>query len=299
MNDEINIDDFRSAGKIASQIREESKKLIMPGESILDIAETIEKMIFDEGGRPAFPVNISINSFAAHFTPEKTYEKLLEDEDVVKIDLGVDVNGGLGDTAYTIDLSGKYETLVNASKEALDEAIKFLKPGVKIGEIGGVVEEKIKSFGFKPISNLTGHKIITGLLHAGIDVPNVKTSDPYEIQEGEVYAIEPFASTGSGFVSDLDQVEIFSLYSMNTVKMRQSRQILNHIINEYGLLPFSERWLNKKFPSRLAVSAALKELLREQIIRAYPILKDSGDGIVSQAEHTLYITKNGAEILTK
>ncbi|MDD5022695.1 MAG: M24 family metallopeptidase, partial [Candidatus ainarchaeum sp.] len=168
-----------------------------------------------------------------------------------------------------------------------------------IGFIGGIIEEKIKSFGFKPISNLTGHKITTGLLHAGIDVPNIKTDDPYEFREGEIYAIEPFATTGSGFVSDIDQVEIFSLYSFNTVKMRQSRQILNQIISERGLLPFSERWLNKKFPSRLTISVALKEMLREQIIRAYPVLKDSGDGLVSQTEHTILITDKGNEVLTK
>lgn len=299
MEEEINIDDFREAGKVASKIREESKKLVIPGEGLLDIAETIEKMVDEEGADLAFPVNICVNSIAAHYTPSKNSTAVLGEEDVVKIDIGTNVNGGIGDTAYTIDLSDKNEKLVKASKEALQTAIEMVKTGVKIGEIGAAVEEKIKSFGFKPISNLTGHKITTGLLHAGIDIPNVKTDDPYQLQEGEVYAIEPFASTGSGFVSDLDQVEIFSLYSLSPVKMRQSRQILNHIMSDRGLLPFAERWLNKKFTSRLTVSAALKEMLREQILRAYPVLKDSEDGLVSQAEHTVLVTKDGCEVLTK
>lgn len=297
--DKINVEDFRQAGKLASKIREESKSLINPGEGLLDIAETIEKMIYEEGAKPAFPLNISINSLSAHFTPEVNCEKTLGEEDVVKIDIGVSINDAIGDTAYTIDLGGKYEALVKASEEALEAAIAIVKPGVKIGDIGGAIEEKIKSHGFKPIANLTGHKISTGILHSGIDIPNVKTDDPYEMQVDEVYAIEPFATTGSGFVSDLDQVEIFSLVSLSPVKMRQSRQILSHIIEQYGLLPFAERWLNKKFNSRLTVGAALKEMLREQIIRAYPVLKDSGDGIVSQAEHTVLVTESGAEILTK
>lgn len=299
MEDKINIDDFRQAGKIASKVRDESKKLINPGEGILDIAETIEQMIGEEGAKMAFPVNVCTNSIAAHFTPDSRYTEALGEEDIVKIDIGTDVNGGIGDTAYTIDLSGKQEKLVKASEEALEAAIAFIKPKVKIGEIGAIVEEKIKSHGFKPISNLTGHKITTGLLHAGIDIPNIKTDDPYEIQEEEVYAIEPFASTGSGYVSDMDEVEIFSLYSLSPVKMRQSRQILTHILDEYQLLPFAERWLNKKFTSRLTVSVALKEMLREQILRAYPVLKDSKDGLVSQAEHTLLVTENGVEVLTK
>jgi len=175
----------------------------------------------------------------------------------------------------------------------------MIKPGIKIGDVGAKVEETIKSFGYKPISNLTGHKILPGLLHAGVDVPNIKTNDAYEFQEGEIFAIEPFASTGSGIVSDLDDIEIFSLHSFSPVKMRQSRQILQYIIENHGLLPFAERWLNNKFQSRLTVSAALKEMLREQIIQAYPILKDSGDGLVSQTEHTILITEDGNENLTK
>lgn len=299
MEEEINIEDFKQAGKIASKVREESKKLINPGEGLLDIAETIEQMVGEEGAKMAFPVNICINSIAAHFTPAHKDQQPLGEEDLVKIDIGTNVNGAIGDTAYTIDLSGKNEKLVKASEDALESAIAFMKPKVKIGEIGALIEEKIKSYGFKPIANLTGHKITTGLLHSGIDIPNIKTDDPYELQEGEVYAVEPFASTGSGFVSDLDQVEIFSLYSLSPVKMRQSRQILVYIVEEHGLLPFAERWLNKKFSSRLTVAAALKEMLREQILKAYPVLKDSGEGLVSQSEHTVLITEKGCEVLTK
>jgi len=297
--DKINIDDFIEAGKIASKVREESKSLIMPGERLLDVAETIEQMIGEEGAKLAFPTNISVNSLAAHFTPDARCEIVFGDDDVVKVDLGTDINGGLGDTAYTIDLSDKNENLLKASREALESAISIVKPGVAIGKIGEVIEDKIKSYGFKPISNLAGHKITTGILHSGIDIPNIKTDDPYQLQEGEVYAIEPFASTGSGFVSDLDQIEIFGLYSFDSVKMRQSKQILKYIITERGLLPFSERWLSKKFKSRLMVSVALKEMLRKQIINGYPVLKDTGDGLVSQFEHTMLITDNGCKVLTK
>ncbi len=299
MNEEINIDDFKEAGKIAGKVRKESIKLVMPGASVLDIAETLEQMIIEEGAIPAFPANISCNSVAAHYTPEHETDRVLGDEDVVKIDVGAAVNDGIGDTAHTIDLSGKHENLVKSTKEALDAAIAMAKPGVKVGDIGAVIEEKIKSYGFKPVSNLSGHMILPGVLHAGVNIPNVKTSDPYQLQEGEIFAIEPFASSGSGFVSDMDEVEIFSLYSLNPVKMRQSRQILNHVVQERRLLPFAERWLNKKFNSRLTVSAALKEMLREHIIQGYPPLKDSEGGLVSQAEHTILITSNGAEILTK
>jgi len=296
---EDNLDEFREVGKIGSKIREESKRLIMVGESLLDIAETVEGMIAEQGCVPAFPVNISLNDIAAHYTPETGSERELGEKDVVKIDIGVSLNGSIADTAYTVDLSGENEKLVEASERALENAITAIKPGAKIGEIGGVIEETIKGYGFNPISNLTGHKIQTGVLHAGVEIPNVKSNDHYELKAGEIFAVEPFATTGSGYVEDQEQVEIFGLYAPASVRMRQSRKIIEYVINEYGALPFAERWIRKKFPSRLLVSAALKELLESHFIKGYPVLREAGKGLVSQAEHTILITEEGNEVLTK
>lgn len=298
MDDSV-LEDFRQAGKIAAKIREESKSLIIVGETLLDIAETIEQMIGEEGAKPAFPVNISINEIAAHYTPEFQSEVLLGEVGVVKIDLGTEINGAIADTAYTVDLDGKNEKLVVAAETALANAIKNIKPGVKVGEIGGIIESTIKSFGYKPISNLTGHMIKPHELHAGVEVPNVKTNDPYEFAEGDIFAIEPFATNGAGHVEDLEQVEIFSLYVPSSIRMRQSRKIVEHVIGNYGISPFAERWVRKEFPSRLLVSAALKELLQNHFLRGYPILREAGKGLVSQAEHTILVTSDGCEVMTK
>jgi len=293
------IDNFIEAGKICAKIREESKSLIMVGEPLLDIAETIEKMIFEDGAKPAFPVNISINEIAAHYTPEFEDKSVLPGEGVVKIDLGVELYGGIADTAYTIDLDGKNEKLLQAAEEGLNIAISTMKPGLTIGELGGIVEEKIRSFGVKPISNLTGHMMLPGELHTGIDVPSVKNSDPYQFQVGDVFAIEPFATNGAGYVSDMEQVEIFSLHMPHQIRMRQSRKILQHILEKYALMPFAERWIRSSFESKMLVGASLKELLTSQVIKGYPVLKEAGNGLVSQFEHTLLVEENGVRVLTK
>ncbi len=294
------IDDFRKAGKIAARIREESRSLVMIGESLLDVAENIEKMIRDEGASPAFPVNISLNSIAAHYTPEFGSTQNLTENDIVKVDLGVELNGGLADTAYTIDLSGKYEQLVKASEEALANAINAIKPGVTTSYVGGIVEETIKKYGFKPISNLTGHKIEPYDLHAGVSLPSVGGSgESYSFQEGDIFAVEPFATNGAGYVEDMEQVEIFSVYAPNPVRMRQSRQILQHVLDNYGVLPFAERWVRSKFSSKMLVSMSLKELLASHTIRGYPVLRDTGNGMVAQTEHTIVVTENGCEVMTK
>lgn len=293
------IEAFREAGRLGAKIREESKALIMVGESLLDIAETIEQMMVEEGARPAFPVNISINDIAAHYTPESESEASLEDKDLVKVDMGLELNGGLSDTAYTVDLGGENEKLVEASRTALEKAIASIRPGVAVGEIGELIEETIKGYGFKPISNLSGHMIKSNELHAGVEIPNVKSNDPYQLKEGEIFAVEPFATTGNGYVEDLDQVEIFSLYTPAKVRMRQSRKIVDHVIKSYGTLPFAERWIRKEFKSKLLVSASLRELLENHFIRGYPVLREISRGLVSQAEHTILVTADGCEVLTK
>lgn len=292
------IEAFREAGKLASRIREDSKRLIMVGESLLDIAETIEQMITEEGAKPAFPVNISINDIAAHYTPEAESQESLGEKDLVKVDMGIELNGGLSDTAYTIDLSGENEDLVKASQDALSKAIEAIKPGMAVGDIGGVIEDTIKGYGFKPIANLSGHMIKSNELHAGVEIPNVRTQDRYMLKESEIFAVEPFSTTGNGFVEDLDQVEIFSLYSPAKVRMRQSRKIIEHVIKNYGMLPFAERWVRKEFKSKLLVSAALRELLENQFIRGYPVLREVSRGLVAQSEHTILVTADGCEVLT-
>lgn len=297
--DEKELEQFREAGKIASRIREDSKRLIMVGESLLDIAETVEQMINEAGARPAFPVNISINDIAAHYTPELESENSLDDKDLVKIDLGVELNGGLADTAYTVDLGGDSENLVKAADDALEGAIKLIKPGVSVLDVSGVIEDTIKGRGFRPISNLSGHMIKSNELHAGVEIPNVRGGERYRFKEGDIFAIEPFATTGAGHVEDLEQVEIFSLYMPSKIRMRQSRKIVEFVINNFGMLPFAERWVRKEFKSKLLVSAALKELLQNHFLRGYPVLREAGRGMVAQAEHTILVTADGCEVMTR
>ena len=299
---ERHLPDFREAGKLAGKIREQSKSLISVGEPLLDIAETIEKIIIEEGGRPAFPVNISINEIAAHNTPEFGSEIVLGEKDLVKIDLGVEINGALADTAYTIDLSDENGKLIEASETALAKAISAIKPGIRTGSIGEIIEETIKGFGYLPISNLSGHMIKPNELHAGIDIPNVKTENAentHKFREGEIFAIEPFVTNGEGFVEELEQVEIFSVFMPAQIRMRQSRKIAEYVLANFGTAPFAERWIRKEFSSRLLVSAALREMLQSHLLRGYPILREKGRGLVAQTEHTIRITADGCEILTK
>ena len=290
---------FEQAGKIAASVLREAPKLVLPGESYFDIAESLEKMIVDAGGKPGFPANISINEIAAHFTPEADNAILIGETDLVKIDIGAQIDGCIGDTAVTVDLSGEHGKLCEASQAALDAALATIKPGVFVGDIGAAIEREIVSRGYKPIENLTGHKIEPYLLHAGVDIPNISGHKGYEVQEGDIFAIEPFASTGSGHVADTSQVEIFSLQSTPRLRMKYSRELMEYIVGNYFSLPFAERWLRGVFKSRLTLSTALRELMNSGALHPYPVLRDTGKGMVSQFEHTVIVEHDSAKATTK
>ncbi|MDO8339764.1 MAG: type II methionyl aminopeptidase [Candidatus Burarchaeum sp.] len=290
---------YEKAGKIVWKALAEGRRMIRPGARLLDVAERVEAIIAEEGALPAFPVNISINADAAHDTPKFGDGRTFGEKDLVKLDAGAHIEGYIGDAAITIDLSGEQGALVEASAAALEAAVAAIKPGVGVVEMGGIVEEEIKKRGFRPIENLTGHQIAQYILHAGTEIPNVRRGGQDVFEEGQVYAIEPFATTGAGSVAEGSYVEIFGFEERQAVRMRESRRMMALAEHKYRTLPFAERWLRKEFDSRLLFEAALRELVLSGAFRQYPILTEVKKGLVSQAEYTVLVEHDGAKILTK
>ncbi|HTY43645.1 MAG TPA: M24 family metallopeptidase, partial [Patescibacteria group bacterium] len=147
------------AGKIASEVREYAKSFIKPNMKLLEIAEKIEEKIKKLGGEPAFPTNLSINEIAAHYTPSHNDETLAHG--LLKVDLGVHVDGWTADIAFSIDLeaSSLNKKLIEASESALKKALEISKENVSISEIGRAIQKTIESHGFSPIINLSGHEM--------------------------------------------------------------------------------------------------------------------------------------------
>ncbi len=290
------MDDWQKAGKIAAQSLQFGKKLIKVDANILDVIEKIENEIKKLNGSPAFPAQVSINDMAAHFTPNDERDLKFKEGDLVKLDVGVHVNGFIGDNALTVDL-GDNKELSKASELALKEAIKLAKPGIKIYHIGEVIEKTITEFGFKPIKNLSGHGLDQYEPHSGLTIPNYNNNDELELEEDQVIAIEPFATNGIGLVEDGKLSGIYKLVNAKQVRNDISREVLKYIIQEYKTLPFAKRWLLKKFDS-FRVNFALRVLEKESILHHYPQLPEKSKGLVSQHEFTLRV-KDNPEILTK
>lgn len=285
------LEKYREAGRILKIVRAEAVEMVRVGNSLLQVAEFVENRTIELGGKPAFPCNISRNQEAAHATP-KLGDTDVFGKDMVKLDLGVHVDGYIADSAVTIDLSGNSD-ITKAAEEALAAAIDLAKPGISTGELGAAIESSIRSYGLNPIMNLTGHGLSQYEAHDDPSVPNRHMEGGLILKEGDVLAIEPFATNGVGAVHDGNWSEIYSLIRKKPVRLPAVRNVLKQV-EEYRELPFAKRWLK---PEKL--DFALLQLEKAGILHSYPVLLESAGGLVAQAEHTIIITQDGCEVTTK
>ncbi|MBW2993221.1 type II methionyl aminopeptidase [Candidatus Woesearchaeota archaeon] len=289
------LEKLKKAGKIAAEALEFARWLVKPGVLVVEVCDKVEEKIRRLEAEPAFPVQISMNDIAAHFCPESDDKAEFSDQ-LVSIDVGVHVDGWVGgDTALTIDLSKKNEELVKASRDALNNAIRIIKPGVKLREIGAVIHDTITDYGFSPVRNLSGHGLGEWSVHERPSIPNYDNGDNTELKEDDLIAVEPFATNGAGIIYESSPATVFALVNKKPVRLPMVRRVLKEIEKLNGL-PFTTRWLTKKFSSSAKI--AIVQMARQDIIKEYPPLIDKNHGLVSQAEHSL-IVRDKPIILTK
>ena len=284
--DEVELEKYIKAGNITAQVLEFGKTIIKKNVSLLDATEKIEQKIFDLGGLPAFPVQIAMNETAAHFCPEDDDKTVLTDQ-LCCLDVGVHVDGCIGDSAVTIDLSGKHGDLIKAAEEALQAALEIVNIGQAIGSIGKRIEETIVSHGFNPVRNLSGHGLTRFGVHDSPNIPNYDTKEATMLEKGMTIAIEPFATTGAGMIHEKGNATVFDMTCKKSVRVGFVRDIFRQLEGYHGL-PFTTRWLTKHF-TPAQVKYALGQMRQLGILHEYPPLVERSGGFVSQAEHSVYI----------
>ncbi len=300
--DSNELEKYIRAGRIACMVRRDVEKVVKENVKLIDIANYLENRIIELGGYPAFPINVSINDIAAHYTPLSNDSNVIPSNSVVKIDIGVHVDGYIADTAITISLNDKYITLVEAVKEALEKALKIVGKGVKFSDVGGVIESVIKSYGYKPIINLSGHSLDRYVIHSGNYIPNFRDRLNREsFKSGGAYAIEPFATDGIGYVENLNVVTIYALkYNPKRVNKLPNdiQKFYNTIYSSRKTLPFSIRWYVDLVGEEAKALSYLNILQKEGLLIEYPVLVEKRRGIVAQYEHTIVIDDRGEVFIT-
>ena len=289
---------LREAGKIAAKVRDTTLAEIKPGMKVEYICDIVNQRVKELGGKMAFPCNVDIDHVAAHYCAPLNDRTVVPERSIVKLDVGVHVDGYIADTAKTVSFDPELDYLVEAAQAGLDAAINTIRPGIRANEIGAAIEEAIKRHGAKPISNLTGHKLARYVVHAGQSIPNVDGLDRHVINEGDVYAIEPFAvpPSAEGKVMDGPPSNIYRMLKRHSVK-GVAKKMMKHIQSEYRTLPFASRWVIRKYNTP-AGKAAFQELLHAKCIMSYPQLIERTRAKVAQAEHSVIVTEDGCEVTT-
>ena len=233
----MQIEDYIKAGKIAGEVRENVRNKDWIGTTLAEICEYAESEIIKRGAKCAFPVNTSMNEIAAHYTAEPNDPKVVSDTDLIKIDLGAQINGYIADTAVTVNYDPQYDLLVQTAEEALQNAMSMIKVGVKSKDVGKTIQKTIQDMGCKPIANLSGHSLDQYTIHAGKTVPNMWTIGSFSFSENEAFACEPFVTTKNalGFVRNGKIKNIYALVSRKKTKDKEADRLVDYIWDNFNM----------------------------------------------------------------
>jgi methionyl aminopeptidase len=287
---------FIRAGAIAKEVRAFGKELIQPGASYNAIFAQIQRKIIELGARAAFPPQLALDAVAAHFLPQPGYDIIFSKE-LVKLDIGVCVNGAIGDCAVTVDLSGKSQKLIDAAEAALLAAEQIVEVGLPVREIGKAIARAIASFGLKAVRNLSGHGLGYYQIHTKPTIPNYEDESTAVIKPGMTFAIEPFATDGRGLIFEGQNPTIYSFVSNQSVRSDLARKLLTTIKTFQGL-PFAVHDLMLSGLNLIELKLGLAELHNAGVILGYPPLIEQEGGLVAQAENSVLVDMKGKVTIT-
>ncbi|KAI5461944.1 peptidase M24, structural domain-containing protein [Mariannaea sp. PMI_226] len=304
------LSDYRQAAETHRQVRQWAQKNIKPGQTLTEIANGIEDSVrrlvghngLSEGDAMiagmGFPTGLNLDDIAAHFSPNAGDKTILSEKNVMKVDIGVHVNGRIVDSAFTMSFDPMYDNLLAAVKDATNTGVREAGIDVRLGELGGLIQEAMESYEceingttypIKAIRNLAGHTILPYSIHGSKSVPLVKTDDTTKMEEGDVFAIETFGSTGNGWVDDRGDVSHYALRSdapKVDLRLSSAKSLLNTIKKNFGTIPFCRRYLDRLGQEKYLLG--LNHLVKSGIVEDYPPLVDKKGSYTAQYEHVSF-----------
>ncbi|KAL0951650.1 hypothetical protein HGRIS_008330 [Hohenbuehelia grisea] len=306
---------IRRAAEVHRQVRQAARKHIRPGMSMTEIADYIEdgtRSLVEANGLESgigFPTGLSLNNCAAHYTPNAGDTIVLQQSDVLKVDIGVQVKGRILDSAFTLTWEPTYDKLLEAVKAATDTGVREAGIDVRLGELAGYIQETMESYEVevdgkilpvKPIENLSGHSINPYQIHGGKSVLLVKNDDQTKMEEGEYFAIETFGSTGRGRIVESGDCSHYARKPdapRVPLRLTSAKSLLKTINTSFGTLPFCRRYLDRLGESKYLL--ALNHLVAQGIVQDYPPLCDQRGAMTAQFEHTILLRPTVKEVVSR
>ncbi len=289
------------AGEVGAQALAAGKAASVPGARAYDVAIAMEECIRSAGLEPAFPGTVSIDSMAAHWSPTRADDRILEEGQLVKLDCGASYLGDLSDNALTIEVGGtnEHSALIRTAEACLTAAIDAVRPGLNLGELGAIVEATAEDHGFQTIENLGGHSLERNKLHAALYVPSIGMKTKQVLKAGDRLAIEPFVTDGrAGRVQDAGPSNVYQLRRPQPQRAPAPKRLQDLIQRTHPHLAFSSRWLEGVMaPAQL--SFALNHLQRTNVLTHYTALREASGGMVAQREATVMVSDDGGYVTTR
>jgi len=300
--EKIEIDSYIKAGEMAKEVKKFVLDLVKPKMKLIDIAESIDTKIIELGGDFAFPVNLSLNEYAAHYTPTSDDETIAEG--ILKVDIGIAVDGFIADTALSIDLTedGKFKDMMELNKKILQAASEVVRPNMEVRDVGNACQDVLDKWNsennskFSIISGLCGHSLGKDKIHSGLTISNCRNDNNKTLND-MAFAIEPFVTTGIGEIHEGAPGGIYVLKSDTNVRDRDAREVLKFIKETFATRPFCMRWLEKENFGKLKF--ILNTLVKQGILYEYPILVEKSKAPVSQFENTFVVANDEVMVTTE
>lgn len=274
----------------------------------------------------AFPIGLSVDSVVAHYTPVNLPQSIqlesrfdpnstLDKFRIIKVDYGVTIEGAIVDSAFSLNLDGSTDvnTLITASQEITTKVANNLRVDVYLNELADIANEIVESYDnpktltpLKLIENVYSHNILPWNVHGGkfIRPDYKKYNENHRVEEGELYAIEFYPTTGSGIGKLSEQVNIYSHYSVkeefvDKIPLFDSKDInkvITTIQSKLNKLPFCPNFMeaNSVKTNHSKTIRLLQKLYQSTIVKSYPPIIECDDtAMVAQTEATVEIYKDG------
>ncbi|KAJ4296716.1 hypothetical protein N0V90_006764 [Kalmusia sp. IMI 367209] len=214
--------DYRKAAEVHRQVRKHVQTIAKPGALVghpgLETGDALKAGM-------GFPTGLCINNIAAHWTPNPgSKEVILQYDDVLSVDFGVHVSGRIVDSAFTVAFNPAYDPLLAAVKATTNAGLKEAGVDARMDHLSEIMQEVMESYEvelngktipIKAVRNISGHNILRYKIHGNKQVPFYKTKTNQRMEEGDIFAIETFGTTGKAKMMD----DVWASTAMDVIRM--------------------------------------------------------------------------------
>jgi len=302
------VDKYKASAEIANRVLLKVIENIQPGKKVVEICSFGDKLIEDSLTNlwtkfkrgVAFPTCISINNCVGHNSPLPNDNQIINDGDLVKIDLGVHIDGFISTTAHTMIagqtgpekvVTGRIADVVCAAYFAAECALRLLRPGKTNKDVTEIISKVSDIFKCKPLEGVLSHQMKRFVIDANKVIIN-KTDlenqvETITFETNEVYGLDIVMSTGEGKAKETESKTTVYKRAVDqnySLKMKNSRYVYSEIVKRFGTLPFTLRALDEKRGRH-----GITELVKHDLVQPYPVLYEKQGEYVAHFKFTVLI----------